>query len=125
MKLSRTGINLYVNPPELALLRIQSQFSILLSQTFATPNIVSKGKLASRSALIPSSLHPNPSEQSVRRESLIEELSPSNISPDRILKVADASMIGKNVKIPVWSWSEQDARIFITISVPDLVGVLS
>ena len=86
---------------ELAFQHIEQQFNCLLSPSIATPNILSKGRLDSRSVDIPLSLY-----------GLNEK--PEMVEPG-------------SEEAPNWSCSVEDGghTLVITLSVPRLVGLLS
>ena len=70
---------------ELGLQRIEAQHSLSLSRQLGTPNIASKGKLLSRTALVPlrlyPSTHPLRLESEKNKKPLIQEIEPqANVS---------------------------------------------
>ena len=128
-------------PSELAFQRIEAQYSLLLSRQIGTPNIASKGKVQSRSVLIPTSLYQNTSSDAKPAgKPLIEELSTptassSSVKPSPlkgILKTGSVTSPQTPLQtnstrpqipnVPDLDWSRtDDGRLRISLSVPHLV----
>ncbi|KAF9025071.1 hypothetical protein BDZ89DRAFT_1114368 [Hymenopellis radicata] len=95
---------------ELALQRIEIQFGIVLSRTIGTPNIVSKGTLAPRTATIPSIDYAKPEvPTSSTTKPLIEEITPDS---DQILQPLS------------WTWRKDGDALQVRILVRDLTHKL-
>ncbi|KAG1736202.1 pre-RNA processing PIH1/Nop17-domain-containing protein [Suillus lakei] len=106
---------------ELALQRVESQTSILLSRQIGSPNIASKGKPVARQVLVPGLLFPpgHPHHKSDTKAILVQELaSPTATAPapraKGILKSAS------NTHTPTWTWTNDQRKIRIMIDVPNL-----
>lgn len=87
-------------PPELAIQRIEAQYSLALSRQVGTPNIPAKGKLQARTVVIPLQLYSNdhPVRSDVEKlappsggRKLIEEIEPSSLSNNKPSKPAVVS----------------------------------
>ncbi|KAG9311021.1 pre-RNA processing PIH1/Nop17-domain-containing protein [Chiua virens] len=104
---------------ELALQRIESQTSLVLSREIGTPNIASKGKPRSRRVLVPATLYPPGHPHHQPPPTLIQEISdrsmsvPTKAVPKSILKNTSAEP-----RIPTWSWMQQSSSIRIVFDVP-------
>lgn len=136
---------------ELGLQRIEVQHSLALSRQLGTPNIASKGKLFSRTALVPLRLypeaHPLREESNKRKLSLIQEVEsstsiaqlskdkngPEAPKPKGILKTASAAAApvvnqartskqqSGPISRPKFEWAKEDNHIQITIHTPNVV----
>ncbi|KAG2152807.1 pre-RNA processing PIH1/Nop17-domain-containing protein [Suillus clintonianus] len=93
---------------ELALQRVESQTSLLLSRQIGTPNIASKGKPVSRQVLVPELLFPPHHKPDTK--SLVQELA--------------STPTVKGISTPTWSWSNDDRKIRIIVNVPNLVSLI-
>jgi hypothetical protein len=102
---------------ELALRRVESHTSISLSRQIGTPNIASKGKLASRQVHVPGLLFPpgHLHHESNTKTTLIQELA----SP---IATASSQEILKSASTPTWTWTptNDQRKIRFTINVPNL-----
>ncbi|RDB23507.1 PIH1 domain-containing protein 1 [Hypsizygus marmoreus] len=129
---------------ELALQRLEAQTSFVLSRQIGTPNIASKGKLAPRTVFIPSFLAPaaagqplpSSSTKTATTKPLIQEVTSANISastststtkPKGILKATSSPApnlppVPKSQQRsrPTWTWSKEDSKLKIVITVPSL-----
>ncbi|KAG2361373.1 pre-RNA processing PIH1/Nop17-domain-containing protein [Suillus spraguei] len=104
---------------ELALQRVESHTSLLLSRQIGTPNIASKGKPVSRQVRVPGLLFP-PGHQyhkSDTKTPLIQELA----SPVATASTPTVKGILKSV-VPTWSWTltKDQRKIRFMINVPNL-----
>ncbi|KAG2076446.1 hypothetical protein BDR04DRAFT_1089555 [Suillus decipiens] len=104
---------------ELALQRVESHTSLLLSRQIGTPNIASKGKPMSRQVHVPGLLFPpsHPHHKSDTRTTLIQELA----SPVATASTPTVKEILKSVA-PTWSWTptKDQRKIRFMINVPNL-----
>ncbi|KAG0707213.1 pre-RNA processing PIH1/Nop17-domain-containing protein [Suillus ampliporus] len=106
---------------ELALQRVESQTSLSLSRQIGTPNIASKGKLATRQVLVPGLLFPpgHPHHKSDTKANLIQELA----SPTAAASAPRAKGILKSISnshAPTWTWTNDQCKIRIIINVPNV-----
>jgi hypothetical protein len=106
---------------ELALRRVESHTSLSLSRQIGTPNIASKGKLASRQVHVPGLLFPpgHLHHESNTKTTLIQELA----SP---IATASSQEILKSASTPTWTWTptNDQRKIRFTINVPNLVSLV-
>ncbi|KAG1875812.1 pre-RNA processing PIH1/Nop17-domain-containing protein [Suillus subluteus] len=105
---------------ELALQRVESHTSLLLSRQIGTPNIASKGKPVSRQVLVPG-LSGHPHHKSNTKTTLIQELA----SPTATASAPRDKGIFKtasNTQTPTWSWTptKDQRKIRFMINVPNL-----
>jgi hypothetical protein len=133
----------------LALQRVEAQSSLVLSRQIGTPNIASKGKLSPRIVSIPSFLAGDSATNQTTAASVLRPLiqevgleatSPisskgqpfdkkikgilkSNLSHHRSTTSIHKANSSKHTR-PAWSWSREEDRLVIVISVPSLVGRL-
>ncbi|KAG1803183.1 pre-RNA processing PIH1/Nop17-domain-containing protein [Suillus subaureus] len=108
---------------ELALQRVESHTSLLLSRQIGTPNIASKGKPVSRQVLVPGLLFPpgHPHHKSNAKTTLIQELA----SPTATASAPSVKGIFKsasNTQTPTWTWTptKDQRKIRFMINVPNL-----
>ncbi|KAG1728849.1 pre-RNA processing PIH1/Nop17-domain-containing protein [Suillus paluster] len=106
---------------ELALQRVESQTSLSLSRQIGTPNIASKGKLATRQVLVPELLFPpgHPHHKSETKTNLIQEIAslPGAASAPRTKGILKST---SNSHTPMWTWSKNQCKIRIMIDVPNV-----
>ena len=128
--------------PELALQRIEAQFSLVLSRQIGTPNIASKGKLAPRPAIVPLALfpvtHASRAQAEKSQKKLIEEVELENVAPGSVAAQDAAkapkgilkSSVGAKAKVtssrqterPKFEWTKEGERIKITVGVPKIAS---
>ncbi|KAG1774696.1 pre-RNA processing PIH1/Nop17-domain-containing protein [Suillus placidus] len=108
---------------ELALQRVESQTSLLLSRKIGTPNIASKGKPVSRQVLVPGLLFPpgHPHHKSDTKTTLIQELASSTatLPAPRVKGILKSA---SNTHTPTWTWTptKDQRKIRFMINVPNL-----
>ncbi|KAG2143426.1 pre-RNA processing PIH1/Nop17-domain-containing protein [Suillus bovinus] len=106
---------------ELALQRVESHTSLLLSRQIGMPNIASKGKPVSRQVLVPRLLFPpgHPHHKFVTETTLIQELA-SPTATASASKVEDILKSASNAHTPTWTWTMHQRKIRFMIDVPNL-----
>ncbi|KAF8553622.1 hypothetical protein OG21DRAFT_1509953, partial [Imleria badia] len=108
---------------ELALQRIETQTTLVLSRQISTPNIASKGKPQSRRALVSATLYPAGHPNHQAPPTLIQEITDRPTStvkaqPKSILKVPSTPI--PEHRIPAWSWTQQGSSLRIVFDVPGI-----
>ncbi|KAG2035492.1 pre-RNA processing PIH1/Nop17-domain-containing protein [Suillus americanus] len=108
---------------ELALQRVESHTSLVLSRQIGTPNIASKGKPVSRQVLVPGLFFPpgHPHHQSNTKTTLIQELA-SPAATASAPRVKGIFKSASNTQTPTWTWTptKDQRKIRFMINVPNL-----
>jgi hypothetical protein len=112
---------------------VEERHDLRLSRAIATPNIASKGKLESRSVVVPVYGIPQPQARSVHQvqpNGVSQTVTPSVGSKPLIEEIGGSSSSQRDVpsstpssKTPVWSITTlQNGQIRVDLEMPDLVS---